>query len=481
MKFIDPSFDILTDISDGGIKELKHIERCGRVSYRSEDKITEDGESAKKFVGMLIHNGHESVLEHGSLTVEFTVDRAIANELVRHRMASFTQESTRYCLAGNTILTTSNPHNRPTIEELYNKKLNGLMHSVKRMNIRQYNEETGELVYAHIRDIYYNGTRETIKIKTRLGYEVVCTPDHLIRTSYGYMEAGAILVGSDILVNGSNEFWKNYDWLYHQNIDLNKTFVQISFAIPDTVVSIEYVGCIPVFDIEMDSPYHNFVANGVVVHNCNYSKDKFGGDVTYILPLYLKRGSILFNNLEEGLKADEEFQKLLNDPESKWAPTVFDYINFKYGGPGGMNEKSWDDICKFYNYMSVADYSSMSYRASVGRLEEKTLTYNVESTPEEARWMLPLGLATKIVVTANYREWRHIFKLRCEKHAHPEMRRIMCALWLVLNTQIPVIFDDIRDMVNDYLDDDQGLMNGLVATDCVNIGLRYFRKPTIKE
>lgn len=464
MKFIDPSFDILTDISSGGIKELKHIERCGRISYRSEDKITEDGESAKKFVAMLIRNGHESVLEHGSLTVEFTVDRAIANELVRHRLASFTQESTRYCLAGNTILTTSNPHNRPTIEELYNKKLNGLMHSVKRMNIRQYNEETGELVYAHIRDIYYNGTRETIKIKTRLGYEVVCTPDHLIRTSYGYMEAGAILVGSDILVNGSNEFWKN-----------------LLFAIPDTVVSIEYVGCIPVFDIGMDSPYHNFVANGVVVHNCNYSKDKFGGDVTYILPLYLKRGSILFNNLEEGLKADEEFQKLLNDPESKWAPTVFDYINFKYGGPGGMNEKSWDDICKFYNYMSLADYSSMSYRASVGRLEEKTLTYNVESTPEEARWMLPLGLATKIVVTANYREWRHIFKLRCEKHAHPEMRRIMCALWLVLNTQIPVIFDDIRDMVNEYLDDDQGLMNGLVATDCVNIGLRYFRKPTIKE
>ena len=511
MKFIDPSFDILTDISSGGIKELKHIERCGRISYRSEDKITEDGESAKKFVAMLIRNGHESVLEHGSLTVEFTVDRAIANELVRHRLASFTQESTRYCLAGNTILNTSNPHNRPTIEELYNKKLNGVMHSVKRMNIRQYNEETGELVYAHIRDIYYNGTRETIKIKTRLGYEVVCTPDHLIRTSYGYMEAGAILVGSDILVNGSNEFWKNYDWLYHQNIDLNKTFVQISNETgvnvstlkkwarklgipkkgtgyfnsgrrndhilkhdtsPDTVVSIEYVGCIPVFDIEMDSPYHNFVANGVVVHNCNYSKDKFGGDVTYILPLYLKRGSILFNNLEEGLKADEEFQKLLNDPESKWAPTVFDYINFKYGGPGGMNEKSWNDICKFYNYMSLADYSSMSYRASVGRLEEKTLTYNVESTPEEARWMLPLGLATKIVVTANYREWRHIFKLRCEKHAHPEMRRIMCALWLLLSTKIPVIFEDIRPLVEDYLN----LDNGRTATDCVEIVKKYYNK-----
>lgn len=52
MKFVDPSFDILTDISSGGIKELQHIERCGRISYRSEDKITEDGESAKKFVAI---------------------------------------------------------------------------------------------------------------------------------------------------------------------------------------------------------------------------------------------------------------------------------------------------------------------------------------------------------------------------------------------------------------------------------------------
>ena len=593
MKFIDPSFDILTDISSGGIKELKHIERCGRISYRSEDKITEDGESAKKFVAMLIKNGHESVLEHGSLTVEFTVDRAIANELVRHRLASFTQESTRYCLAGNTILTTSNPHNRPAIEELYNKKLNGLMHSVKRMNIRQYNEETGELVYAHIRDIYYNGTRETIKIKTRLGYEVVCTPDHLIRTSYGYMEAGAILVGSDILVNGSNEFWKNYDWLYHQNIDLNKTFVQISnetgvnvstlkkwarklgipkkgtgyfnsgrtpwnkgiqvdaqvnalrqyhhcgrrndhilkhdtsnywkhkksycelcgntdinslevhhidenhfnnvpsnlitlceschqrvhnknllFAIPDTVVSIEYVGCIPVFDIEMDSPYHNFVANGVVVHNCNYSKDKFGGDVTYILPLYLKRGYDVYNRITEAMANDVEYKSSVLYSE---ADTVFDYIYYKNSNRAIDNcQEWWDDLCKFCNYRSTIDEVSNSYLTTVAAPGYFADMEGVvpESTPEEARFLLPLGLATKIVVTANYREWRHIFKLRCEKHAYPEMRRIMCTLWLILSTKIPVIFEDIRPLVENYLN----LDNGRTATDCVEIAKKYYNK-----
>ena len=97
MKIIKPSYEILTPISDGGIKELQHIEKIGRVCYKSEDRITDDGESAKKFVKMLISNGHEAMIEHSSLSVRFVVDRGVSHELVRHRIASFAQESTRYC------------------------------------------------------------------------------------------------------------------------------------------------------------------------------------------------------------------------------------------------------------------------------------------------------------------------------------------------------------------------------------------------
>ena len=97
MRIIEPSYEILTEISYGGIKELQHIEKIGRVCYKSEDKITEDGESAKKFVKMLIGRGHEAMIEHSSLSVKFTVDRGVSHELVRHRIASFAQESTRYC------------------------------------------------------------------------------------------------------------------------------------------------------------------------------------------------------------------------------------------------------------------------------------------------------------------------------------------------------------------------------------------------
>lgn len=89
-------YEILTPISEGAVKELQHIERIGRVCYKSEDKITEDGESAKRFVKMLISAGHEAMIEHSTLSVMFTVDRGVSHEMVRHRIASFAQESTRY-------------------------------------------------------------------------------------------------------------------------------------------------------------------------------------------------------------------------------------------------------------------------------------------------------------------------------------------------------------------------------------------------
>lgn len=97
MNIIKAGYEILSDISAGGIKELQHIERIGRICYKSEDKITDDDESAKKFVAGLIKRGHEAMLEHSILTVLFVVDRGVSHEIVRHRMASFAQESTRYC------------------------------------------------------------------------------------------------------------------------------------------------------------------------------------------------------------------------------------------------------------------------------------------------------------------------------------------------------------------------------------------------
>lgn len=246
MKIVEPKYEILTDISEGGIKELQQIERVARVCYKSEDKITPDGESAKKLVGFMVKQGHEAMLEHSQLSVLFTCDRGIANELVRHRIASFAQESTRYC---------------------------------------------------------------------------------------------------------------------------------------------------------------------------NYSKEKFGGELSFIRPYYIP--------CEPKEKAIKEAS---SSEELKKLETVHQIRN------------AWFWAC---------DDAEKSY---------KTLIAN-GMRPEQARCVLPLCLKTEIVITANYREWRNIFKLRTPVAAHPQMRELMCPLLLEVQKKIPVVFDDIYT----YWPNDDQTRNGSIV------------------
>lgn len=96
MKIIKPDVQFIIPIDGATI--LKRLEQCGRVCYKSEDKITEG--SAELFIAGIIKRGHEAVLEHCSFTVKFICDRGVSHEIVRHRMASYCQESTRYCNYG---------------------------------------------------------------------------------------------------------------------------------------------------------------------------------------------------------------------------------------------------------------------------------------------------------------------------------------------------------------------------------------------
>ncbi len=206
MKIIKPGVELITPI-DGKII-LQRLEQCGRVCYKSEDKIT-DG-SAEKFCANIIKRGHEAVLEHCSVTVKFICDRGVSHEIVRHRMASYCQESTRYC---------------------------------------------------------------------------------------------------------------------------------------------------------------------------NYSKDGFGNEITVIEPCYLK------------------------------------------GKP--QSYTLWKNLC------GCAEQVYFSMLAD-------------GCSPQEARAVLPNSLKTEVVMTANMREWRHFFKLRCSLAAHPQMREVACLLLTQFKEKIPVIFDDIE-------------------------------------
>ena len=93
MQIIQPSVEIMSAVDGQAI--LRHLEVVGRTCYKSEGLITDT--SAETFVRKLIARGHEAIIEHESISVRFICDRGVSHELVRHRLASYAQESTRYC------------------------------------------------------------------------------------------------------------------------------------------------------------------------------------------------------------------------------------------------------------------------------------------------------------------------------------------------------------------------------------------------
>ena len=93
MKILQAHFVIEDKINGRAI--LRRLERYGRTCYKSEEKITDNG--AADFIRGIIASGHESVIEHEKITVRFICDRGVTHEVVRHRIAAYSQESTRYC------------------------------------------------------------------------------------------------------------------------------------------------------------------------------------------------------------------------------------------------------------------------------------------------------------------------------------------------------------------------------------------------
>ncbi|MBR4636348.1 MAG: FAD-dependent thymidylate synthase [Clostridia bacterium] len=93
MRVIEPSFEIMDPPEREAV--LRHLELCGRVCYKSEGNIGEG--SAERLIASMLARGHESPIEHISISVRVITDRGVSHEWVRHRIASYSQESTRYC------------------------------------------------------------------------------------------------------------------------------------------------------------------------------------------------------------------------------------------------------------------------------------------------------------------------------------------------------------------------------------------------
>jgi len=96
MNIIKQSFEMIYPVKDDDWKaEALNIEKIARLCYKSEDKITDT--SYRQMLANLVKREHFAMIEHGTMTVKFITDRGVSHEIVRHRVASYAQESTRYC------------------------------------------------------------------------------------------------------------------------------------------------------------------------------------------------------------------------------------------------------------------------------------------------------------------------------------------------------------------------------------------------
>lgn len=185
-------------------------------------------------------------------------------------------------------------------------------------------------------------------------------------------------------------------------------------AIEDEIVSIEYVGKERTYDLEMNSPYHNYIANGFVVHNstryCNYSKDKFGGQVTFILPFWFR-----------------DFY----DTNSQSTTRFFDDIE---RDPAAYDE----DTITYYNL-----FNSWFRACSIA---EKEYLFQMDhgASPQMARDVLPNSTKTEIVITMNLRELMYFLNLRTKPDCHPQLREVTIPLLRFMKSVLPIMFDDIE-------------------------------------
>lgn len=140
---------------------------------------------------------------------------------------------------------------------------------------------------------------------------------------------------------------------------------------------------------------------------CNYSNDKFGNEITVIKPCWLDIPEGVYTHLPVG------FGNLACDGEDIDGHTSYEAKTWI--GAMESAERHYFTLLKDYNW-----------------------------SPQEARAVLPNSLKTEVVMTANIREWRHFFKLRCSKAAHPQMREVATMLLNMCKDRIPVLFDDIQ-------------------------------------
>lgn len=482
MQIMNYGFEVLN--SDDFISKLKMIELAGRTAYKSEGRITND--SYKSFLGAIIKRGHESVIEHSSLTVKFTVDRGVSHELVRHRLCAFTQESTRYVTSCEKVKLEVN--NVDDVLFYYN---NGF--SMKKISELSDGFYTEWEIYKILEE---GGVQ-----KRGLGNRGIVYDDFFdnIDTVEKAYLLGMIMADGCLLRNGrgititqhKDCFW--YLWLMVHNFiysnvghSKDKSCECISFASKGLWDGLYSKGIVPNKSHEFGEKEAELLWSSVsdefkpdflrgYLEGDGYIREYYQNNPgrTYSIQagwcgpegLLVKISKYIFDkynykiNVGKVSGTDLLYRCVMTKPDVAKVILTDMYKNFKF--PYGHPAKSCRALDIIGRNYEMAEWGDSNFKVILPSFWKNSpvlwiwaeAMYNSElgysnmlevgATPQEARSLLPNSLKTEIIVTANFREWRHIFKLRTHQASHPQIREVMKDLLVELKKHIPVIFDDL--------------------------------------
>lgn len=317
MKVIQPSVQILPYLD--GKEILKHLEKCGRVCYKSEDKISDI--SSEKFLQGIIKRGHEAVLEHASFI--FKVSYNVYKDII---------DKVNF------------------VESYYFKKM-----------YLRFTDFDGYIVSGNVRAWrdFFRFVGVSIYMKDFIEANSILFPEfkNYSQSSFNWDEWSIKQISVNDLVSDCQR-------LVHEDVSV--------MFVCDRGISHEIVR-------HRDASYCQ-----ESTRYCNYTKEKFGSEITVIQPCFFEKDSREYFIWERNMECCEK--------------AYFDLL---------------DCGC----------------------------------SPQQARCVLPNSLKTEIIMTANIREWRHFLELRCSKAAHPQMIEVACKVLTGFHLNIPDLFDDIWEEV----------------------------------
>lgn len=327
-------------------------------------------------------------------TFELEYPRFIHSEFMTHR-----------CLTADTVLTFDLPSGRKgskckayqmTLGDFWDKWENGssphatrgggarrygMKGRLNKMRLRSVDESTMEVTHTTVTDCWKVGVKHVYKI-TAGDFSVTCTADHLILTDSGWKELQDIAVGRDkVYCNTRKKYTEPRQGASQCNL----------MAV--VVDSIEYVGEEEVFDISVSSDYHNFLANGITVHNC-FSRNA---------------------SSSRAVPVERTIQNILNDP---WVPSDV-YKNCKgMQGKDIVNEDDYDIFCE--------EWQDAAFKAI--EVAHKMIDNGFHK--QHINRILEPFTKIKVIVTAT--EWSNFFDLRLSPDADPEIQNLAKAIKMAM-------------------------------------------------